>query len=113
MKTANRSALVFSTAVLLACVCVVPSTFADEAVRAETVKFQDLNVDSPAGAQSLYTRIHAAAKRVCAEADPVLRAGVIACTKNAEEQAIQKLSLPQLTAYYRGKTGNQPLIARR
>lgn len=46
MKTANRSSLVFSTAVLLASVWVVPSAFADEPVRSETVKFQDLNVDT-------------------------------------------------------------------
>jgi len=115
MKTTYRSSLVLSTAVLLACVWVVPSAFADEEVHSETVKFQDLNVDTPEGAQTLYARIHAAARRVCADTDPVMQPGTIACARNAEAKAIQKLSLPQLTAYYRGKTGNQsqPLVARR
>jgi UrcA family protein len=100
MKTANH--LVLSTAMLLASVWVVPGAFAEEPVRSETVKFYDLNVDTPASVQALYSRIHAAAR------------GAIACARRAEARAIQTLSLPQLTAYYREKTGNQsPLIARR
>jgi UrcA family protein len=34
-------------------------------VRSETVKFQDLNVGTPAGVEALYGRIHSAAVRVC------------------------------------------------
>ena len=112
MKTANR--LVLSTAMLLASVWVVPGAFAEEPVRSETVKFYDLKVDKPASVQALYSRIHAAAKHVCADDDPVMQAGVIACTSRAEARAIQTLNLPQLTAYYREKTGNRsPLIAQR
>lgn len=108
MKTANR--LVLSTAMLLACVWVVPGAFADEPVRSQTVKFNDLNVDTPAGTQTLYSRIHAAAKRVCEETDPVIQPGAIACARKAEARAIETLSLPQLTAYYREKNGNQSLL---
>jgi UrcA family protein len=112
MNTANR--LILSTAMLLASVWVVPGAFAEEPVRSETVKFYELKVDTPAGAQALYSRIHAAAKRVCEDTDPVMRPGVIACARKAEARAIQTLNLPQLTAYYRQKTGNQsPLIAQR
>jgi UrcA family protein len=112
MRTANR--LVLSTAMLLVSVWVVPGAFADEQVRSETVKFYDLKVDTPAGVQALYSRIHAAAKRVCEDSDPVMRPAAIACASKAEARAIQTLSLPQLTAYYREKTGNQsPLIAHR
>ena len=112
MKTANR--LVLSTAMLLASVWVVPGAFAEESVRSETVKFEDLNVDTPAGVQTLYSRIHAAARRVCEVPDPVMRLGAFKCVSKAEAKAIQTLSLPQLTAYYRQKTGNQsPLIAQR
>jgi UrcA family protein len=112
MKNANR--LVLSTAMLLASVWVVPGAFADEQVRSETVKFNDLKVDTPAGVQTLYSRIHAAARRVCEGNDPVMRLGAIKCASKAEAKAIQSLSLPQLTAYYREKTGNRsPLIAQR
>jgi UrcA family protein len=112
MKTANH--LVLSTAVLLASVWVVPGAFADEQVRTETVKFYDLKVDTPADARALYSRIHAAARRVCEDSDPTMRLAAIACVGGAEARAIQSLNLPQLTAYYREKTGNQsPLIAKR
>jgi UrcA family protein len=112
MKTANRLAL--STAMLLASVWVVPGAFADEQVRSETVKFYDLKVDTLADVQALYSRIHAAAKRVCEDPDPMMRLAAIACARKAEARAIQTLNLPQLTAYYREKTGNQsPLIAHR
>ena len=67
VKTENRSAVAFSIAMLLACAVIVSSAFADDQVRSETVKFADLNVTTPAGAEALYTRIHAAAKRVCPE----------------------------------------------
>jgi UrcA family protein len=114
MKSTNRSSLVFATAALLASAW-VPSAFADAVVRSETVKFHDLDVNTPAGAQTLYTRLHGAAMRVCEETDPVMRARATVCARNSEANAIQKLNLPQLTAYYRGKTGNQsqPLIAGR
>jgi UrcA family protein len=106
MKTANR--LVFSTAMLLASVWVVPGAFAQEQVRSETVKFYDLKLDTPASVQALYSRIHAAAQRVCGDPDPVIRLAAIACAGRAEARAIQSLNLPQLTAYYREKTGNRP-----
>jgi UrcA family protein len=112
MKTANH--LVLSTAMLLASVWAVPGAFADEQVRSETVKFYDLKVNTPADARALYSRIHAAAQRVCGDPDPVIRLAAIACAGRAEARAIQTLNLPQLTAYYREKTGNQsPLIAKR
>jgi UrcA family protein len=113
MKTPIRRVL--PTVMLLTSVWVVPGAFAEEPLRSETVKFPDLNVDTPAGAQALYSRIHAAAKRVCEQRDPVMQAAVLPCIRKAEANAVQYLNLPQLTAYYRGKTGNQsqPIIAQR
>ena len=113
MKNVNR--LVLSAAMLLASVWVAPGAFAEAPVRSETVKFYDLNVDTPAGAQALYSRIHAAARRVCEETDPLLRLGATVCAKKAEARAIETLGLPQLTAYYQEKTGNrqQPLVTQR
>jgi UrcA family protein len=111
----TRIPLTLATAVLLTCVWGASSAFADEEVRSERVKFQDLNVHTPEGVQALYGRIHAAAKRVCSESDPVLETGEVACAKKAERNAIEKLNLSQLTAYYTAKTGDhiQPLVAAR
>jgi UrcA family protein len=115
IKTPYRSRLALATAMLLTCVCGAPSAFAGEEVRSEKVKFQDLNVDSPEGVQALYGRIHAAAKRVCVENDLARLGAQKACTKKAELNAIDKLNLPQLTMYYKIKTGDstQPLVAAR
>jgi UrcA family protein len=111
----TRIPLSIATAILLSCVWGAPSAFADEPVRTERVKFHDLNVETPEGVQALYGRIHAAAKRVCSESDPVLRAAASACARKAEGDAIEKLNLSQLTAYYKIKTGDrtQPLVAAR
>jgi|ERR1017187_2056318 UrcA family protein len=110
-QTANRIALVVPTAMLLACAWVASSAFADEP-RTEVVKFQDLNVNTPAGVQALYGRIHSAAKRVCSESDPILKIGAAACAKKAEADAIQSARLPQLTAFYKMKMGDHaPLLS--
>ena len=117
VKTANRFALALPTAMLLACAVIASSAFADDQVRSETVKFADLNVNTPAGTEALYRRIHSAATRVCStsSSDPLFRVAEIACAKRAEGEAIEKLSLPQLTAFYQMKTGKHtpPLSASR
>jgi UrcA family protein len=114
LKTVSRIPLVFTTTLLLACVA-VSTARASEQFRTETVKFYDLNVNTPAGAEALFGRIHAAAKRVCSESDPIQRIAADSCAKKAEAQAVAKLGLPQLTAYYQMKTGaaSQQLIATR
>jgi len=115
VKTVNCISRALSAAMLLTCVWAFSSASADEQVRSERVKFQDLNVNAPDGVQALYSRIHAAAKRVCSENDPIMQLASAACARKAEANAIEKLSLPQLTAYYKIKTGDhtQPLVAAR
>ena len=117
IKTPNRIPLALATAMLLTCVWGASSAFADEQVRSERVKFQDLNVNSPEGVQALYGRIHAAAKRVCSDSGSMLWQGSAACARKAEGDAIEKLNLSQLTAYYKIKTKTtdhtQPLVAAR
>jgi UrcA family protein len=108
VKTARRMPLAITTAVLLACVA-VSTARANEEPRSEIVKFADLNVDTPSGAQTLYGRIHAAAKRVCWDSDPTWQRAVAACAREAEAKAVAKVGLPQLTAIYQMKTGQQPL----
>ncbi len=114
VKTLSRVPLAIATAIVLLG-AVVSTANADEQVRAQTVKFGDLNVDTPSGAQALYTRIHWAAQRVCSDTDPLQQLAAGACARKAEARAIEKLGLPQLTAFYRMKTGGQPqsLIANR
>jgi UrcA family protein len=112
-----KTPLALATALLLTCVWGASGAFADEEARSEKVKFQDLNVDTQEGVQALYTRIHTAAKHVCSDSDPVLRSAAGACARAAEGNAIAKLNLPQLTAYYQVKTKTgghtQPLVAAR
>jgi UrcA family protein len=114
VTTLSRVSVAFATAMLLA-FAVVSNAHADEQVRSETVKFGDLDVGSPSGAETLYKRIHAAAVRVCFDGDLVRLTAVHACTKEAEARAIEKGNLQQLTAFYQMKTGGQkqPLIATR
>jgi UrcA family protein len=115
IKTDSWAPWAFSTAMVLACVLVVSKASAEDQVRTETVPFQDLNVDGSAGVKALYGRIHAAAQRVCSESDRMLQGRASACTKRAEAQAVERLDLPQLTAFYQIKTGGhmQALSANR
>jgi UrcA family protein len=107
LQTINRAFLAHSAAMLLACVLVGSNAFADEQLRSETVKFEDLNVGTPAGVEALYRRIHSAAVRVCSPAGGwVGQIGAAACTKDAESKAVEKVNLPSLTAFYRMKTGD-------
>src|SRR5262249_13829101 len=103
LKITNRAFVAHSTAMLLAGVLVVCNAAAAEQFRAETVKYQDLNVATPAGVEALYRRIHFAARRVCSPGNWLEELGATACAKDAEARAIQKVNLPSLTAYYRMK----------
>lgn len=115
VKTAVHFPGAISIAMLLSFVWAFSTASADEPVRSETVKFQDLNVNTPQGAQALYDRIHSAAKHVCSETDPILLLASASCARKAEANAIEKLNLPQLTAYYKNKNGDHtpPLMAAR
>jgi UrcA family protein len=116
VQTMNGTFLAHCAALLLAAVLVTSTAFADDQVRSETVKFGDLNVSTSAGAEALYGRIHAAAKRVCTLSNDLwARYRMLPCITSAEAKAIEKVNLPQLTAYYQSKTGGQPnaLIATR
>ena len=76
-------------------------------VRSETVKFADLNLGTPAGVETLYGRIHAAARHVCVMPGGE-QAAVRGCMTKAESEAIGKVNVPLLTALYQKNTGNQP-----
>ena len=52
------------------------------------------------GRRVAHGRIHAAAGRVCRESDSVRPKAERACAMKAEGDAIERLNLPPLTAYY-------------
>jgi UrcA family protein len=106
VKTVNRSILGYAAAMALACVLVASNAHAGDD-RSETVKFADLNLSSPAGVEALYERIHAAVRRVC-EQPAGEWAAVRKCMTKTESQAIGKVNVPSLTAFYQKKTGSQP-----
>ena len=74
----------------LMCIFGVASAF----VPKETVKFQDLNIDSPAGVAALYQRLHTVAQHVCYaewDRDPVKVQRAEACANEAEARAASQL----------------------
>jgi UrcA family protein len=107
VKSGNRTIRGYATVLTLACVFAAFNVHADDDARSETVKFVDLNLDTPAGVETLYGRIHAAAARVCQQPAGEL-AAVRGCIKKAETEAIGKVNNPLLTAFYQKKTGSQP-----
>ena len=107
VKSDNRNILSYVTAMLFACVLVAFNAHAGDQVRSETVKFADLNLGSQAGVEALYGRIHAAARRVCEQPAGEL-AAARPCMTKAESEAIGKVNVPLLTAFYQKKTGSQP-----
>jgi UrcA family protein len=99
---------------LAASVSITSTAYADEQLGVEggveTVNFQDLDVNMPAGAQTLYGRIHAAADRVCVSkisSDPLGALLALACARKAVANAVEQLNLPALTAYYNMRTGGK------
>jgi UrcA family protein len=112
-KSHNPSLVGYAAAAWLACVLAAASAYADDQSRSETVKFADLDLNTQAGVETLYDRVHAAARRVC------IRAGSLGpasnCVREAEGAAIGKVNTPLLTAYYQKKAGihSQPLTANR
>ena len=103
----KRALLRCATTIWLMCALVGANAYADEPGRSETVKFADLNVGTWAGAETLYGRIHAAARRVCDQPSGEM-AAIRTCMTKAESQAIAKVNAPLLTSYYQKRTGLHP-----
>ena len=106
VKTVSHPIFGYAAAVWLACGLVTSNAHAGDA-RAETVNFADLNLSSQEGIEALYGRIHAAARHVCDQPAGELSA-VGRCVRKAEAEAIDKVNLASLTAFYQKKTGTAP-----
>jgi UrcA family protein len=78
------------------------------AVPQAVVNYSDLNLDSPAGAATLYLRIAHAADRVCPSSGRetlLAEANRRSCTAHAIRRAVETVNARELTRYYAMKTG--------
>ncbi len=115
VATHNINFAARSAALFLTCILVGSHAFAGEpdSVPSETVKYQDLNVDSAAGVTALYQRIHSAAKRVCdvdGDRNLARQQQAQTCASKAEAGAVALVNSPALSAYYQVKTGRQVAV---
>jgi len=81
-----------------------------------TVRFADLDLSRPEGAQTLYNRLRSAAGQVCeqVEGETGLSWNFKAyrnCVEKATADAIAKVNRPTLTAYWQSKKGRRTLPA--
>ncbi len=87
-------------------------------VRNEVIKYQDLDLNTPAGVASLYQRIHGAAKQVCSLAgddnrDLAAHAEAQKCIAQSVASAVDSIHSGALSAYYQAKLGRSaPSVAR-
>jgi len=72
-----------------------------------TVKFADLNLQTPAGVEALYKRIRSAATQVCDSRYRTLSVLTYdrQCAAAAETQAIEKVHSAALSAFYQRNVG--------
>ena len=104
----------FLAGFLITAAFLAPKVFAadpTDSVRTQTVKFEDLSVNTQAGAAALYQRIHRAAKQVCEQpgADQRnLKAWQMqqSCIVRAESRAVDNVHSGALSAYYQMTLGH-------
>jgi UrcA family protein len=97
MNTQNRIRIALGAAALMA--AVTTGATAAELPKVH-VKYQDLNLNTPAGAEALYRRILTAADEVCAipgTRDLAMRGATKACAAHAMANAVAQVNNPQLT----------------
>jgi UrcA family protein len=93
-----------AAAAILVGILVTGSAIVGESLAArQTVRFQDSNLNTPAGVATLYSNIQSAAFRVCTSGQWHLSRSDQAkiCTHEAEARAIKKVNVDALTAYAR------------
>jgi len=85
---------------------------AEDQPRSKTVKFADLDIQTPEGAKVLYHRIRVAARSVCEERDPSFRDAEHRCVEKAIDQAVEKVNAPYLSALRFGSDGSVRLASK-
>jgi UrcA family protein len=109
-RTLSGGLCAFGIAAL--CVAGLPGAHANEKNKliegnSAVVKFGDLNLQNPAGAETLYRRIQHAAEKVCGDTRDIHVLNDIArreCVERAVAKAVNDVNKPFLTALYERKT---------
>jgi hypothetical protein len=85
------------------------SASAEPKVKTLAVSYGDLDLSKPAGAQTLYKRIKAAARHVCGPVDQYTyitpASAFRECFQKAVADAVAQVDRPSLTALHREETG--------
>lgn len=108
MKKFTR--IVALSALLTAPLALAVPAFAESPSRSEVVKYNDLDLSSAAGAETLYSRLKVATWRVCR--DVVSSSGLpammdrSACQAELLETAVKDVNQPALTALHLGKAAS-------
>jgi UrcA family protein len=92
---------------LALCTCAVAYS-AEPKVKSQAVSYADLDLSKPAGAQTLYKRIKAAARRVCGPIDHYTYVAPAQafreCYAKAIADAVAQVDRPSVTALHREQT---------
>jgi UrcA family protein len=84
------------------------SASAEPKVKTQAVSYADLDLSKPAGAQTLYKRIKAAARSVCGPVDQytfvTAPSAFRECFDKAVADAVSQVDRPSLTALHREET---------
>jgi UrcA family protein len=91
------------------------SPFPNDDVRTARVRFGDLDLNSPAGAERLYRRLSIASRDVCGDSSEIIAleelADIRACRNEALEDAVARVDRPLLTAAYEHHHPGQVLVS--
>lgn len=111
MKTTSRSVLALSGLALLACSATslaAPSRVGDIATK--VVRFNDLDLSTAEGAQTLYERIAFAARVVCRD---VGATEMRECRARAVDEAVRAVGRPLLSSVHRSTVdANEEVVLR-
>jgi len=110
MKTATRSALTLSACLLIGLSAPALGAPHDSEVATKTVRFNDLDLSTADGAQTLYNRIAAAAREVCrGETYQFARK----CRMRALEEAVSGVGSSLLSSIHRSTIERVEEVVRR
>jgi UrcA family protein len=82
---------------------VARSTSNEVEIRHKEVRFADLNLNHPAGAEHLYRRIRLAARQLCGDPNHLVTARLDEarrCADDATARAVARVNSPMLTKYH-------------
>lgn len=102
-----RAAIVAAGLAALASIGTQAASAAQPADTAVSVRYADLNLNTDAGAATLYDRLQVAAQQVCGavNARDVARQGAAArCRNEVVAEAVSHISSPQLAAVFAART---------